>query len=106
MMVLLNLGELETFARRQGEARRTLHHVVDLAQELGDPTIEAGALVNLGIVDLLEGHTVGAIAACKRAFDLATGMGSTYLAVSALDGLAAAIGDGDPVHAPPSWGMV
>ena len=46
---------------------------------------------NLGIVHVLEGRPQDGIAVFQRALDVATRIGSTYLALGCLDGMAAAM---------------
>lgn len=55
-MALLNLGEAAAFADDSQNARRVLHKSLLLAEEVIYPLYEASALINLGIVGLLEGH--------------------------------------------------
>jgi tetratricopeptide (TPR) repeat protein len=99
MMALLNLGETAAFDGEQERARSSLHRVLALAQELKDPLYEAGSLVNLGIADLLGCRPENAIRGFRRALKVATDLGSIYLLVGCLDGLAAALRDIDPVSA-------
>jgi hypothetical protein len=74
-----------------GRHRLGVANQITLAQEVEDPFFDAAALVNLGIVHVLEGHAAEGIAAFQRGLEVTTGIGSTYLAVSSLDGLAAAL---------------
>lgn len=99
MMALLGVGELAMFARHCGEARETLLRVVAFAQEFHDPFHEAAALTNLGIIDMLQGRPMSGIAALRRALDLARDIGSMYLALASVDGLAAAMANNHPSKA-------
>jgi hypothetical protein len=82
-----------------GRHRLGVANQITLAQEVEDPFFDAAALVNLGIVHVLEGHAAEGIAAFQRGLEVTTGIGSTYLAVSSLDGLAAALEEKHPAKA-------
>jgi len=99
MMALLNAGELSAFTCKCREARDALERVRTLAEEFHDPSYEAGALLNLGIVNVLERRPTDGMTSFQRALELASRIGSTYLAVGCLDGLALALGDDLPTAA-------
>jgi tetratricopeptide (TPR) repeat protein len=99
MMALLNLGWTAAFAREFGDARDYLGRTLKLAQELADPSFEAGAWINLGIVDLLMNEPQKAVPRFQRALNKAIDTGSTYVVVDCLDGLAAAVGGRDTLKA-------
>jgi tetratricopeptide (TPR) repeat protein len=99
MMALLNLGWTAAFAREFEDARDYLGRTLKLAQELADPSFEAGAWINLGIVDLLMNEPQKAIPRFQRALNKAIDTGSTYVVVDCLDGLAAAVGGKDTLKA-------
>jgi predicted ATPase/class 3 adenylate cyclase len=99
MMALLNVGEAAAFGGEQERARSSLHHVLALAEELKDPLYEAGSLINLGIADLLLCRPQNAIHAFRRALNVASSLGSIYITVGCLDGLAAALRDTDVIQA-------
>jgi predicted ATPase/class 3 adenylate cyclase/Tfp pilus assembly protein PilF len=96
MMAVLNGGELAAFAHDFDEARDALQRVLALAEEFDDPFYEAAAVLNLGIVDVLEGRVLEATSSFYRSLEAAQRIGSTYLVVSCLDGLAAAVEDKGP----------
>ena len=98
-MVLLNVGELALFADDVDEARNTLARFLTFAQEFDDPFHEAAALINLGIADLLGGEPTASISAFRRAIYVARNIGSEYLTLASVDGLAAAVADKAPARA-------
>jgi predicted ATPase len=96
MMTLIGLGEMAAFAGDGEESKTALYRVLALSRELGDSFYEAGALINLGIVDLLDGRQEEAVGRFRGALTVAAELNSYYLAVACLDGIAAAKLKDDP----------
>jgi predicted ATPase/class 3 adenylate cyclase/Tfp pilus assembly protein PilF len=99
MMTLTSLGEALALEGKLDEAKEGLHRALALAEELRDQFSQAAALVNLGMVDILDDDSESAIHRFQRALINGANMGSTYVVVSCLDGLAAAVTDIDLVKA-------
>jgi predicted ATPase/class 3 adenylate cyclase/Tfp pilus assembly protein PilF len=99
MMTLISLGEELALQGKLDEAKKGLHRALTLAEQLRDQFSQAPALINLGIVDLMDGNSESAIHRFQRALINGTNVGSMYVVVSCLDGLAAAIKDSDLVKA-------
>jgi hypothetical protein len=81
------------------EAKEGLHRALALPEELRDQFSQAAALINLGIVDILDADSESAIHRFQRALIKGANMGSTYVVVSCPDGLAAAVIHTDLVEA-------
>jgi predicted ATPase/class 3 adenylate cyclase len=99
MMTLIGLGEMAAFAGDGKESKTALDRVLTLSRELGDSFYEAGALINLGIVDILDGRQDEAMGCFRRALTVAAELNSYHLAVACLDGIAAAKLKDDPAEA-------
>lgn len=89
-MALVSLGEAAAVAGELDKATPDLLRALMLAEQVNDPLYEAGALINLGILDLLTGHMKEASDRFHRALTAAAALRSTYLVVACLDGIAAA----------------
>ena len=90
MMALLAFGEADAVGGDADNARHLLEQALRLAAEMADPYIETIALVNLGVVAVVQGGIEEAVDNFGRALQLATSLRSTYLVAGCVDGLAAA----------------
>jgi predicted ATPase/class 3 adenylate cyclase len=99
MMTLIGLGEALALQRKNDDVRETMHLVLSLGEQLKDEFSQAAALINLGIVDLLEGNSRDAISRFRQALTSGSSIGSTYIVVSCIDGLAASFADMDLARA-------
>lgn len=99
MMTLTSLGEVLALEGKLDEAKDGLHRALALAEQLRDEFSQATALINLGIVDCLDGNRESAVHRFQRGLVNGANIGSTYVVVSCLDGLAAAVSDIDLIQA-------